>query len=272
MNTLSREAPRTQIELEVIACSLDDAVEAYHGGASRLEVTVRLDQAGLTPPLDMVREIIQKVPLPVRVMLRDRPDFSVDGNAKLDCLNRKAVEFAALSVKAKGNESISCSGGLRPPKSRRSESAATMQVEGLVTGHVKDSRLDLAALDKIISAAPSLRVTVHHAIEATSDPIGTLRALRTFPNVDRALVSGGVGRIEERIERLLRLREAFGPERSLIAGGNLTLEMLCPLRDATGIRIFHLGRAVRTPEKSGGRVDSAKVRMAADLLGAVTNL
>ena len=77
--------------------------------------------------------------------------------------------------------------------------------------------------------------------------------------------------MKERIERLMRLRDAFGPQRSLIAGGNLTLEMLRPLRDATGIRIFHLGRAVRTPEEHGGRVDRAKVRMAADLLGLERN-
>jgi copper homeostasis protein len=237
MNNLSQEPPAISIELEVIACSLDDALAAYRGGASRLEITVRLDHAGLTPPVEMVRQIVQSVPLPVRVMLRDRADFSVGGNAELESLKRKAREFAALNV------------------------------EGLVVGHVKGGRLDLTTLEEIIESAPKMRVTVHHAIETTGDPLTALRALRNFPNVDRALVSGGAGSLVQRIERLSQYRDAFGPERSLIAGGNLTLDMLKALRDSAGVRIFHLGRAVRTPEESGGGVDSKKVSRAASLLG-----
>lgn len=232
-------------ELEVIACSLDDAVAAYRGGASRLEVTVRLDQAGLTPPLEMVEEIIQTVPLPIRVMLRDRPDFSAGDNAELESLKRKAIEFSALNLGAHA-------GGC---------------VDGLVAGHIQNGNLDWAALEEVISVAPNLRVTVHHAIEATHDPFETLRNLHKFPSVDRALVSGGAGSLAARIERLVRMRGAIGPERSLIAGGNLAMHMLAPIREATGIRIFHLGRAVRTPEESRGRVDGEKVRIAAGLLG-----
>lgn len=230
-------------ELEIIVCSLDDALAAYRGGASRLEITIRLDQAGLTPPVEMVRQIVQRVPLPVRVMLRDRADFSLNentklaGNSELESLKRKAREFAALNV------------------------------EGLVMGHVKSGDLDLTALEEIIESAREMRVTVHHAIEATGNAQAALRALRNVSKVDRALVSGGTGSFEQRVERLLQYREAFGPGRSLIAGGNLTLQMLKPLRDSTGIGIFHLGRAVRTPEDPLGRVDCDKVKFAASLLG-----
>ena len=243
MRTLFQKIPAGSVELEVIACSLDDALAAFHGGASRLEITVRLDQAGLTPPAELVREILQNVLLPVRVMLRDRAGFSLNqktkatGNAELESLKGKAREFAALNV------------------------------EGLVIGHVKNGELDLTTLEEIIKAAPKMRVTVHHAIEATSDPQAALRALRNFPNVDRALVSGGAGSLEQRIQRLVQYRDALGPDRSLIAGGNFTLDMLKILRDSTGIRIFHLGRAVRTPEESDGDVDSKKVSRAASLLG-----
>ncbi len=266
MHTPFQETPAGSIELEVIACSIDDALAAYRGGATRLEITVRLDQAGLMPPVEMVRQILQSVPLPARVMLRDRADFSVGGNAELESLKRKAREFAELTVVPK-YEGISSRGGLRPPIFRRSESAVTAKVEGLVTGYVKDGKLDLTTLEEIIGSAPKMRVTVHHAIETTGDPLAALRALRNLPNVDRALVSGGAGSLEQRIERLSQYRDAFGPDRSLIAGGNLTLDMLKALRDSAGIRIFHLGRAVRTPEESGGGVDSKKVSRAASLLG-----
>jgi len=225
------------LELEIIACSLDDAVAAYKGGASRLEVTVRLDLAGLTPPADLVRQIVETVPVPIRAMLRDNAGFALSGEAELETLKERAKEFDALGV------------------------------DGLVVGHVKDGRLDLEALREIIAAAPATRFTAHHAVEATDDPLAALRALRDFPSVDRVLVRGGSGTIAQRIERLAEYREAIGPEKLLIVGGDVTLANLKQFRDA-GIRIFHMGRAVRSPETADGKVDREKVKAATMTLGS----
>lgn len=219
-------------ELEIIACSLDDARAAYHGGATRLEVCVRLDQAGLTPPLQLVQQILSHVPLRVRIMVRQRAAFAISGEAELDALKRNARAFAALAV------------------------------DGLVVGHTKDGQLDWEALQEIIGAAPSMRFTVHHAIEETSDPLATLRALQAFPNVDCALVKGGAGTLAERVERLAAYQQALGDKATLVVGGNLTIEMLPTLRETKFLRAFHLGRAVRTPEETWGAVDAQKVRRA----------
>lgn len=61
--------------LEIIACSLEDAVAAAQGGADRLETCVRLDLDGLTPPVEMVRAIVTQVALPARVMIRGEGDL-----------------------------------------------------------------------------------------------------------------------------------------------------------------------------------------------------
>ena len=54
--------------LEVIVCSVADAVAAEEGGADRLEVARAMDLSGLTPPIDLVREIQRAVRLPLRAM------------------------------------------------------------------------------------------------------------------------------------------------------------------------------------------------------------
>lgn len=64
-------APSMTPLLEVIACSVGDAVEAEKGGASRLEIVRDLGRGGLTPPLELVAEIKRAVNVPLRVMLRD---------------------------------------------------------------------------------------------------------------------------------------------------------------------------------------------------------
>ncbi|MGO9275415.1 MAG: copper homeostasis protein CutC [Terriglobia bacterium] len=224
------------IDLEIIVCSLDDALAAYRGGATRLEVCVGLDHAGLTPPPKLVEQILARVPLRVRIMVRESAAFAISGGAELDALKRRARAFAALGV------------------------------DGLVTGHTKDGKLDLEALQEIIGAAPSMRFTIHHAIEETTDPLATLRALRGFPNVDCALVKGGTGTLAERVERLAAYQQALGDKATLVVGGNVTLEMLPTLRGTTFLRAFHLGRAARTPEATSGAVDWQKVRKAMKLL------
>ncbi|HTH37337.1 MAG TPA: copper homeostasis protein CutC, partial [Pyrinomonadaceae bacterium] len=64
-------AENEQFVLEVIACSVEDAVNAEKGGADRLEVIRAIEHGGYTPPLDLVREIQDSVSLPLRVMLRE---------------------------------------------------------------------------------------------------------------------------------------------------------------------------------------------------------
>lgn len=229
--------PRAATELEVIACSLEDALAAEEGGATRIELTVRLDQDGLTPPLELAREVAGRVHIPVRAMLRDRPDFGVGSVDDLARLKRQALDLSAVGV------------------------------EGLVTGYLSGPTLDFEALESILRTVPGVPFTIHRAVEATRDPVASLRQLRRFPNVDRALASGGQGGPEERMARLDRYREAFGSGRKLVVGGGLTFDMLPILGNNSGLPVFHLGRAVRTPEHASGKVDAAKVRTACELLG-----
>src|SRR6188474_594629 len=58
------------MRLEVIATSLEDAVEAEAGGADRIELVRDLAAGGMTPPLDLVDAVLSRVRIPVRVMVR----------------------------------------------------------------------------------------------------------------------------------------------------------------------------------------------------------
>ncbi|MGH9452456.1 MAG: copper homeostasis protein CutC [Terriglobia bacterium] len=224
------------LELEVICCTVEDAMAAHRGGATRLEVTVQLDQGGITPPLELVKAILQSVPVRARIMLRERADFAVNDLEELERLKRLARQLAALNI------------------------------NGLVVGFVRDGALDLRSLGAILAEAPSTRFTIHHALETTRDPLAALEAVRGLKNADRCLVHGGMGTREERVARLLQYRKALGPECKLILGGRVTLDTLADFARGTGLAEFHLGRAVRTPETDEGRVDADKVHRAMQIL------
>jgi copper homeostasis protein len=232
------ESP-TRGYLEVIASSLEDARAAYKGGAARLEVAVRLQQGGLTPPLDLIRQIVDDVPILVRVMLREGEGVQLQGPGELKLLSKKA------------------------------EAIARMNVDGIVFGFVKGGQIDVDTMRQIASVAPSTHFTVHNAIEMTDDPLRALEAVRALPGVDRVLVYGGKGTLSNRIGRLkayMRVWEGGGDRHVLVNG--FSLQEFTVVRHETGAAEFHVSEQVRVPEEPypAGRINVVKVRNAVELL------
>jgi copper homeostasis protein len=60
-----------RLTLEVIATGVADAVAAEQGGADRIELVADLARGGMTPPLAVVESVLDRVGIPVRVMLRE---------------------------------------------------------------------------------------------------------------------------------------------------------------------------------------------------------
>lgn len=212
--------------LEVIVCSVEDALQAERGGATRLEIVRDLERGGLTPSLDLVREILGKVHIPTRVILRDNDGYSVGDLGEL------------------------C---------ERARQIATLPVDGLVLGFLRDGRVDLDSVRAILNCAPNMRATFHHAFEE-SPPFETISDLKALPQTDRILTWGGGGSWCERIRRLDEYRKQAQPEIEILAGGGLNLERVGLIREQTSVREFHIGRAARSPEDASGSVSEAKVR------------
>src|SRR5882762_4890897 len=88
----------SQAILEVIVCSVADAVAAANGGADRLEIIVDFDRGGMTPPVQLVTDIIASVSVPVRVMIRETEEFTIIDEAIIEKLCQSASVFAQLPV------------------------------------------------------------------------------------------------------------------------------------------------------------------------------
>ncbi len=213
--------------LEVIAASLPDALAAEQGGADRLELVRDLDQDGLTPPLRLVERIVGEVSIPVRVMLRETPDFAPTG---LDTLREKAKRLAELGV------------------------------DGVVLGFLDGGRIDLAALHRVLEAAPTLSATFHRAFDAVENTQAALATLLAIPGVDRILTSGGAGEWPERVARLEAWRQTAQGRITILAGGGMDAEAIRHLRTHTSIVEFHIGRAARTPPTATAPLDAARIR------------
>lgn len=222
--------------LEVIACSVSDAIEAQRGGAGRLEIIRDFERGGLTPPVKLVQDILDAVTLPVRVMLRESESYEAVGRVEKEKLYAAATGLSGLKV------------------------------DGVVLGFLRKGQIDVQLTAAVLSCAPNLAGTFHHAFEEAEDQYTAIRVLKRLKQVDRILTSGGIGEWPEKMERLSRFQEEAGPEIEILAGGGLdehSMRMIC---EATRIREFHVGRAAREPANRTGVVRSERVNALVETL------
>lgn len=217
------------MKLEVIACSVEDAVAAERGGAHRLEIISHYEVGGLTPPLELVREIAAEVNLPLRVMLRETEAFEIYDEREIERLCSAARTFAQLKV------------------------------DGLVLGFLKDGEIDHPLVARVLACAPRLKATFHRAFEELADPLRAIAELKRHPQIDRILTSGGGEPWPDKIERFAAWQQAALPEVQILAGGGTDAEVIKLLKPATGICEFHVGRAVRENHKLDGQVIAEQV-------------
>lgn len=216
--------------LEVIACSVADAIEAEKGGANRLEIVRDLRSGGLTPPVKLVEEIKRAVGLPVRVMLRESAGFETSGEAEVNRLCVAAESFAAL------------------------------QVDGFVLGFLREGEVDLELTQRVLGRAPSVRATFHHAFENSRDKLRALTEIKRLPQVDRVLSSGGTDELQLRVQRLGEYEKAAAPELTILAGGGINGDSILEIGRRTQVREFHVGRAARARFEVDGDVQASLVR------------
>lgn len=224
--------------LEVIVCSVEDALHAEQGGATRLEIVRDLGSGGLTPPLDLVGEILSRVRIPARAILRENHGFEINESRELERLCSEARRMSALPL------------------------------DGLVLGFIRKGRVDLDSTSAILDCASGLHATFHHAFEQVESHAKTISDLKSLPRIDRILTWGGQEPWCDRVRRLGDYWKQARPEVEILAGGGLDLEKVALIREQTQVCEFHIGRAARIPEHASGKVSEAKVRAFSRLLEA----
>jgi copper homeostasis protein len=216
--------------LEVIACSVADAVAAEKGGAGRLEIVRALDRGGLTPSIELVRAIKDAVDLPLRVMVRESDGYQTSDETEIEKLCAAADEFSRLGV------------------------------DGLVLGFLKGKTIDLDLTGRVLAAAPRLSATFHHAFEDAADKLVAIGEIKNLSQVDRILSHGGSGALEQKRQRLDAYVQVAAPEITILAGGGIDTRAIALLRHTTAVREFHVGRAARRGFRVDGEVQSELVR------------
>lgn len=206
--------------LEVCIDSLASAREAIRGGADRLELCSALAVGGLTPYVQLLKQIRAESHIPLRSILRPRAgDF---------LYTKEEIAIMAAQI----------------------EALRTAGSDGFVMGCLKsDGDLDKEALQPLLEAAQGCPVTLHRCIDVSRDPCKTyLDAMEL--GFDTVLTSGAASNClagSQTIEKLLQLRDRYnGPE--VLIGAGVNASVITTFRESCPqARAFHMSGKADIP-------------------------
>ena len=222
--------------LEVIVTTAVEARTAEAGGADRLELVRDPAAGGLTPEFQVVRDVMEAVAIPVRVMVRKTTSMAAGDDAEMETLRSHASEVARLPV------------------------------NGLVAGFIRGGEIDLDAMRRLLEPVPHVHVTFHRAFDEVSNPLRAIEHLKSIGQIDHILTSGGEGDWPARKYRLLEWQRAASPEITILVAAGLCPCVLEELNREPLPFQFHVGRAARTGHQVSNPIDREQVASLKSLL------
>lgn len=201
--------PNTLV-LEACVETFADAMAAESRGANRIELCSALDQDGLTPIIEITRQCLNCLSIPVMVMTRPRGGNFVYSDSEIAQMEKEIDQFKQLGV--------------------------TGVVFGLLT---QTGEIDTVNTQKLAKLAFPLEVTFHKAIDYTPDVLQSFQQLNRISGITRVLTSGGKDTAWNGRLQLKAMNDL--PERriTLIAAGKVLPENRIRIAEYTGITELH---------------------------------
>uniref|UniRef100_A0A4W3I8R1 Copper homeostasis protein cutC homolog n=1 Tax=Callorhinchus milii TaxID=7868 RepID=A0A4W3I8R1_CALMI len=220
--------------MEVCVDSVESAINAERGGASRIELCSSLMEGGTTPSLGLLQVIKKYVEIPVFVMIRPRGgDF---------LYSDQEMEVMKTDIKL----------------------AKSSRADGLVFGALtEDGRVDTAVCMELLAAARPLPVTFHRAFDMAHSASLALESLISL-GFERVLTSGCDSSALEGLPTIRRLVEQVTAHCPLCSpGGGITERNVMRILEGSGAQEFHC--SARSSRDSAMKFRNAGVGMAAPM-------
>lgn len=197
--------------IEICCGSYYDALQAYHGGATRIELNSGLHLGGLTPSLGALKLTKKNTDLKVICMVRTRGAgfhyLSEDFETMLeDC----------RTLMANG-------------------------ADGIAFGCLDENgNIDIKQTKQMIDIIKEYHgeVVFHRAFDCVSDPFASIETLIDL-GVDRVLTSGLKAKAMDGIELIKTLQEKYGNHIEILAGSGMNADNAKTMMDYTGIFQVH---------------------------------
>lgn len=198
--------------LECCIDSTESAIAATQGGGDRLELCAALQLGGITPGINLYRQVNSFSHLPVNVLIRPRfGDFCFTPQ-ECDLILRDVCMFADEGV------------------------------NGVVIGALTpDGRLNMPFMRELCACGGKggCAITLHRAFDMCVDPFEALEQAVEL-GISTILTSGQRSTAAEGSSLLAELRKAAAGRLEILVGSGVNSRNIKQLVDATGCRAYHL--------------------------------
>jgi len=179
---------------EVCVESYQEAIAAVAAGATRIELCENLSCGGTTPSYGTIKKTMEKLQVPVMVMIRPRGgDF---------CYTTDEFEIMREDIRM-------CN---------------LLGATGVVFGLLKsDNRIDIERTAELVELADSMPVTFHKAIDDSHDLLESVAQLKKI-GISRILTSGGKPTAIEGAEMLRKMIGIAGDQLKIVVAGKVTAD------------------------------------------------
>lgn len=198
------------IKLEICCASAEDAVNAYQGGADRVELNSAIAYGGLTANLAELKWLKSKIKIPIMVMIRPRSGGF--------CYTETEFEIMKESAKM----------------------AVDFGADGLVFGILDENgEVDLAR-NRILKEIAKDKITVfHRAFDITPDPFTALEKIKQI-KIDRILTSAQANKVETKLKLAARLIALAGDDLDIVLAGGIRDHNISKIINQTKAKEVHL--------------------------------
>lgn len=237
------------IPFEVCIDTVESALAAEAGGASRVELCSALGEGGLTPSLGLMQVVRSRIRIPIAAMVRPRAGDFCYSDDEFEVMQRDLVALK--------------------------EHGADMIVLGLL---MPDGTIDADRTRILIELACPLPVTFHRAFDMARDARASLETLIQL-GCERVLTSGQEKSVLEGLDLLVDLVREAGDRIVVVPGGGITERNLPRILRECSPKEFHvsasgtrdslmefrnsripMGRTLAASEYSVPVADSGRVR------------
>lgn len=205
--------------LECCVDSVESAIHAATGGASRLELCANLIIGGTTPDVALVKEIRKYSDIRIHALIRPRfGDF---------CYTEHEMEIMKSQICA----------------------LKEAGVEGVVIGVLDvDGNLDISKMKELMQEAQGLSVTLHRAFDMCKDPFQALEEAISL-GVHTILTSGQKASAWEGRELLCQLIKQADGRIDIMAGAGISASVIEKLIPVTTGTSYHMSGKITLDSK-----------------------
>lgn len=212
--------------LEACVDSVESALAAEKGGATRLELCADLIVGGTTPSRCLFQELRRHTKIRTHVLIRPRFGDFCYTDYETAIIEEEIKMFRELGA------------------------------EGVVIGALcPDGVLDMKKMERFVKAADGIWVTLHRAFDVCSDPYQALEQAKEL-GISCILTSGQKNSSLEGAELLGELKKRAGNEIQILVGGGVNAEVIEKLYAVSGITSYHMsGKIVRDSRMTYRKTD-----------------